>query len=128
MAQSIKNFAKKLLVISLANGRLSEEKISDILKTLRSNPPRHYREILEAYLIKVRSELRKENAIIEYAGSLEELVVTEIKNDLKKYYNRDISVTMIENPKLLAGLRISVADDVWDFSVSGRLKQLQKSL
>lgn len=127
MGQSAKVFAKKLLMISLEKNRVSEEKVTAILQTLRSNPPRHYKEILEIYLLKIAAELRKENAVIEHSGTLPLSAVNTIKDNLTKYYNRDIEVTTLNIPKLLAGLRVRVADDVWDTSVLNHLNQLAQS-
>lgn len=124
MSQPAKIFAKKLLAISLENNRVSEEKVTAILQTLKSNPPRRYKEILEIYLLKIRAELRKENATIEHSGVLSSAAVNDIKENLTKYYNRDIKVSEQNVPELLAGVRIRVADDVWDTSVLSRLEQL----
>ena len=127
MAQSAKIFAKKLLTISLENNRVSEERVAAVLQTLRTTPPRYYREILEIYLRKIGAELRKENAIIEHSGPISGAVVNGIRDNLSKYYNRDIKVSTLDDPKLLAGVRIRVADDVWDTTVLSRLDQLTQS-
>ncbi len=127
MGQSAKIFAKKLLRISLEKNRVSEEKVTAILQTLRSNPPRHYKEILEIYLLKIGAELRKENAVIEHSGALPTSTINSIKDNLTKYYNRHIQVTTLNVPELLAGLRVRIADDVWDTSVLNRLDQLAQS-
>lgn len=127
MSKPARILAKKLLALSFDNGRVSDEKVTAVLQVLRDNPPRNYKTVLESYMAKIRSELRKENARIDFAGSLDEAAITQIKDNLCKYYNRDIQVTVNENPELLAGLRISVADDVWDSSVAGRLQQLAQS-
>lgn len=116
--------ARKLLDISLKDGQLNQERISAILEALRNSPPRNYKQVLEHYLLKVGAELRKENAYIEYAGSLSEEMLESVKKDLTQYYNRNIKITTKENPELLAGLKIRVADDVWDASVAGRLEKL----
>lgn len=128
MSQSTQSFSKKLLNFSLENGRVNRERVSAILETLKTHPPRHFKKILESYLLKIKTELRKENALIEYAGSLEEDVLNKIQIDLNKYYNRNIAITTIENPKLLAGLKIYAADDIWDSSIMGHLELLAKSL
>lgn len=127
MAQSVKIFAKKLLGISLENGRVSGERVSAILEVMRSKPPRHYKEILESYLLKVGAELRKENAMVEHAGALSESAISSIKDRLSRYYNRDIAVSAVSAPELLAGVRIRVADDVWDANARNTLKQLEES-
>lgn len=127
MGQSAKIFAKKLLILSLENNRVNEEKVIAILQTLKANPPRNYKKILEMYFLKIHSEIRKENATIEYAGALLESQINDIKHNLDKYYNRDIKVTTVNVPELLAGVRVSVADDVWDTSALGRLEMLAQS-
>lgn len=127
MSQPAKIFAKKLLAISLENNRVSGDRVTAVLQTLRSNPPRRYKEILEIYLLKIGAELRKENAVIEHSGSISESAIKDIKENLSKYYNRDINVTTRNVPELLAGLSIRAADDVWDTSVLSRLEQLTQS-
>lgn len=127
MNSFVKNFSKKLLNISFEHGRISEEKVSAILSTLKSNPPHHFKKVLQAYFLKIRTELRKENATLEHAGPLDQSIVNKIQTDLNEYYKRDIAITTKENPKLLAGVKIAIADDIWDSSVSGQLENLAKS-
>lgn len=127
MAQSAKFFAKKLMAISLENNRVSDERVLAILQILKANPPRHYKEVLELYLLKIAAELRRENAKIEHSGALSESTINNIRENLSRFYNRDIKVFTVKDPKLLAGVRIRVADDVWDTSVLGRLEQLTQS-
>lgn len=127
MKPFVKSFSKKLLNISYDKGRISEEKVSAILEALKANPPHHFKEVLQAYLQKIRIELRKENALLEHAGHLEQSIINNIQSDLNKHYNRSIAITTKENPKLLAGFKVLVADDVWDASVSGQLELLAKS-
>lgn len=125
MARSPKIFAKKLLIISLENGRINDERVLAVLQTLKDSPPRQYKAILQSYLLKVQAELRKENAILEHSGVLPEKTVSNIKDKLSNYYKREIEVATRDIPEMLAGVRVRVADDIWDTTVAGRLEQLK---
>lgn len=127
MNSFVKNYSKKLLQLSFDKGHISEEKVSAILTTLKSSPPRQFKSILQSYLKKIRIELRKENATIEHAGPLDISIINKIQTDLNKHYNRNITLSTKENSNLLAGIKIIVADDIWDSSVSGQLELLAKS-
>ncbi|PWU06122.1 MAG: hypothetical protein C5B43_02280, partial [Verrucomicrobia bacterium] len=122
MNSFVNNFSKKLLSLSYDHGRISEEKVSAILSTLKSNPPHQFKSILKSYFQKIRTELLKEYAKVEHAGPLDHSLLSQIQIDLNNYYNRSIHLIPVENPDLLAGIKISIADDIWDSSVSGQLQ------
>ena len=111
----------------MVDGNVSDEKVTAVLAVLRKSPPRNYKQLLEVYMAKIRDEIRKGKAEVEYAGRLEDATIEGIKKNLSDHYNRDITVSLKENPKLLAGFRIHVADDVWDATVNGRLENFSQS-
>ncbi|OHE71449.1 MAG: hypothetical protein A2007_02095 [Verrucomicrobia bacterium GWC2_42_7] len=76
----------------------------------------------------VKRELRKSQAIVEYKGDLSSVAVKLIQEKLSAFYSRTIIVVPKENPELLAGIRISIGDDVWDSSIQGRLMNFQQRL
>lgn len=125
-AQANKDYAKKLVAISLdASGVVSAERVEGVLAVLRENPPRHHRSLLKQYLTYLRRELAKGQAKVEFAGELTNAVLAEIKDGLSTRYNRGIDVVTQENPKLIAGFRVAIGDDVFDASVAGRLHALE---
>lgn len=124
----IKEYARKLTSLSLgADGTVSEERVSAVLEALRIDPPASYKKILQAYLGYIRREVEKSTARIEYAGTISPETVASIEKSMSARYDRKITATTVENPDLIAGLRIRVADDVFESSISGQLKQLAKS-
>jgi len=127
MNPKVRAYAKSLLAISMENGRVSGERVSAVLETLKSRPPRNYKAVLETYLAKIRIELRKENAKIEYVGSFPSEDVDAVKSKLSDYYDREVKVELSEKKDLIAGFRILVADDVWDASIRGRLERFALS-
>ena len=117
-------YAKKLVQISLEDGRVSEERVNAILQTFVAKPPRRLKAILHLYLYHIKRELRKSQAIIEYAGGITQESIESIERNLTSRYGRSITATLSENPELVAGLRVSVADDVYDATVAGNLNNL----
>lgn len=124
MDRKVNILAQNLYTMSLDDLGVSSEKVSAVLQNLRENPPRKYKDVLKVYLAKIKRQLRKENALIEYSGELDAATLDSIKQGLNDHYNTELKVAVLHNPKLIAGIRISVGDDVWDSSVLGRLKSL----
>ncbi len=117
-------YAKKLVQISIEDGRVSDERVKAIMGTFASRPPRRFKTILKLYLYYIKRELRKSQAVIEYAGSINKSSIETIERNLTSHYGRPITVTLSENQELLAGIRISVADDVYDSTIAGSLNNL----
>ena len=47
---------------------------------------------------------------------------------LAKKYGRDVALNAIIDPSVVGGLRVQIADDVIDGSISGRLADLRQRL
>ena len=123
--QALKDLARKLVGLSLGeDGRLSEERVQGVLQALRERPPSHLKQVLKLYLHYVKQEIRKSEAIVEYAGSIGPETLESIENMLSARYGRVITSRGRENPDLIAGVRVSIADDVFESSIAGNLEGL----
>tara|TARA_Y100000588_G_scaffold58738_1_gene57191 strand:- start:4456 stop:4851 length:396 start_codon:yes stop_codon:yes gene_type:complete len=125
---ALKQFAKKLADLSLDNGLVSTEKVEAVLETLRKHPPRKPKIVLKNYLYCIKQAINRGKAVIEFAGSVEESAIAAIEKQLSENYNRPITTTSLANDALIAGLRITIGDDIYDASVAGRLANLEKSV
>ena len=127
--EHLKDFARKLVEISLdESGRISAERVGDVLNTLEQNPPRNLRALLKQYLVYIRHELARSQARLEYAGEMSESTIDEIRQELSEHYDRTIEIITKENPELIAGFRVAIGDDVYDASLSGRLHALETAI
>jgi F-type H+-transporting ATPase subunit delta len=125
----LKAFARKLVEISLdADGRVSAERVGDVLTTLEQNPPRYLRALLKQYLVYIRHELARSQAKLEYAGDISQSTLAEIQEELSSHYDRSVEVLSKENPELIAGFRVAIGDDVYDASLAGRLHALETAI
>ncbi len=122
--KSNKDFARKLVQLSLDDGAVSAKKVEAVLAALAENPPRRFKPILKQYLRIIKQEIRKSEAVVEHSGELGEETIGNLESWLTARYDRAIHVTTRENPGLIAGIRVSIADDVYDTSLAGQLETL----
>lgn len=116
--------AKLLLALSLENGQLSEARVSDVLAWFEQKPPAHAAAVLREYHRLVVREYGRGHAKIEFSGTLASGAVAWIVSDLSKLYDRPISATSTDNPALVAGIRISIGDDIFERSIATQLETL----
>ena len=129
VSSRIRELAKKLLQLSLdEKGRVVEERVREVLDSLRANPPREHKLLLRVYMERAKRELAKGLAVVEYAGKPEPEAIESLRQKLAKQYGRNIEVELRENPKLLVGIRVTVGDDVYEDSAATRLRPLARAL
>ena len=120
-----REFARRLVSLSLdETGQVSEERVRAILESLRGRPPRNLKQLLKNYLRLIVREIRKSEAVVEHAGEIGPVEIQEIERALSRRYGRTITSVLRATPALIAGVRVSVADDIFDASVAGHLERL----
>ena len=124
----IKQIARQLVELSLENDRVSADRVSQVLQSLAAHPPRQYRAVLLAYRNGLRRELERSQAQVEYAGPFEATDEAALAAHFTALCGRPIEVVAQPNPSLLAGLRVRVADNVYETSLRQRLNLLARSV
>jgi F0F1-type ATP synthase delta subunit len=123
------DFAKKLARLSLdAGGQIDPARVDAVLSSLRGHPPRVQRALLKAYLKYMQVEDRRGRLLVEHAGNTTSSDLDALRNRLEKKYNRALILEARENSALIAGLRASVGDDIYESSLSHRLAALETAL
>jgi F0F1-type ATP synthase delta subunit len=124
-----KDFAKRLARLSLdAGSQIEPARVEAVLSSLRGHPPRIQRAILKAYLRYLQIEDRRSRILIEHAGDANPVDLESLRSRLEKKYGRALRLVARENSALIAGLRASVADDIYESSISSRLTALATAL
>lgn len=122
-----KRIARQLLRACLPGGRLDEKRVRTVVARLKQERPRGYVAILDAFSRLIRLELDKREAVIETATPLYPILAANLEHELRERYGDDIRTEVRVNPELIGGMRIRVGSNVWDGSVSARLKALEQS-
>jgi F-type H+-transporting ATPase subunit delta len=120
--------SRQLLKLSFTDGKLDEGKVNQVVQSVLTEKPRHYGEVLKDYQRLVRLEVAKRHAVVESATQLNSNLSNLLITKLKSRYGDDLTIEFKTNPTLLGGLRVKLADDVWDGSVRNRLRTLQEQI
>lgn len=116
--------ARRLFGLCQVDGRLDEDRLRKVIKSLTSEKPRDYHAILGALHRLTRLEIGSRKVVVESATALDEATCQQVVAKLSGQYGADLQVEYKINTELIGGLRIQVGDDVFDGSVDGRLKRL----
>ena len=122
-----RNTAKILFQMSLENGEITAERVSAVLKGLEAHPPRQHKEVLREYLLLVRRELARSQAVVEHAGPLSSELLKSLESSLSSIHGREVTAVSKENPDLIAGFRIRIGSDVYDGSIAHQLHELARA-
>ncbi|HCJ12602.1 MAG: hypothetical protein A2Y14_01160 [Verrucomicrobia bacterium GWF2_51_19] len=124
MKKSPTVFAKQLVEISKEGGRVSEARVRAILQVLEEQDRPHLSQFLRTYAFYLQLELQRSEASVESAVPLSATAQAELEGRLSAYYGRPIQLKVTENKALLGGLRVRVADDVFDNNILNKLTLL----
>jgi F-type H+-transporting ATPase subunit delta len=128
-SKQIQQLTKQLTALSLdAQGAVDAERVAGVLAYLEKHPPAKPMAVLKAYQRRISTELQKSNAVVEHAGSISDSVLGAIGGALTQKYHRHITATGKQDDRLIAGLRVRIADDVYESTVSGQLDALAEAL
>ena len=109
--------------------RPSEDKLQELLGTLKTEGVETLDRLMDAYEERRAERANRQKAILRYvtpptAGQLE-----QIRDFLRKKYNdQELPLELIEDPTLLGGFSIIVGSDEYDWSMKGRLTQMKNRL
>jgi F-type H+-transporting ATPase subunit delta len=126
--KEVRQLSREMLRASFTDGQLDPGRIAAVVDSLIAKKPRHYIDVLKNYRRLLRLELEKRRATIETAGEVDPKTSSELVDNLKKKYGRDLTAEFLINPQLLGGMRIRVGSDVWDGTVRNRLERLEQQL
>ncbi|MDR1457957.1 MAG: F0F1 ATP synthase subunit delta [Puniceicoccales bacterium] len=80
---------------------------------------------LTRYFKLLGKAIRDNTLVVEYAGVLDEKEMNSLKCAIEAIKNRRVDLLAKENPQLVAGIKISIGDEIYDNSVIARLNSLR---
>jgi F-type H+-transporting ATPase subunit delta len=118
--------ARELFHSCLVNGVLDENRVRQAVTLVLAKKPRSYIEILSRLHRLVKLEVERRATRVESATPLPPDLQTKVTEQLGKIYGAGLSVSFVQNPALIGGLRIQVGSDLYDGSVRARLTTLAR--
>ena len=118
--------ARELFHSCLVNGVLDENRVRQAVVLVLAKKPRSYIEILSRLHRLVKLEVERRATRVESATPLPPDLQTKVTERLGKIYGAGLSVSFVQNPALIGGLRIQVGSDLYDGTVRARLTTLAR--
>ena len=122
--RKLKGFVNRLLELSKTDGLVDASKVETVIEGLRKARPARRRAILEAYLAEVKRDLHRSTAKVEYAGALQESSLQALHQGLERQTGRKLDLQVDEDSSLIAGVRVSVGDYVYDRTIRSIVDRL----
>ncbi|QEW00510.1 F0F1 ATP synthase subunit delta [Microbacterium caowuchunii] len=120
--------AKSELVTKLIEGRESAATVLVISSLVRQTRGRRVRQLLTRAMAIVADQRSRVIATVVTASELTPAQRERLMSSLSQRYGTEISLNTVIDPSIVGGLRVQVADDVIDASVSARLADLRQRL
>lgn len=120
--------AKAGLVESLLKGRTSEGATLIAASLIRHPRERRVRQLLTRATKLVADQRGRTVATVVSASPLSAAQSDRLTAALSKRYGASVTINTVVDPAVVGGLRVQIADDVIDASVSARLADLRQRL
>jgi len=120
--------AKRTLVHSLLEGRASAATVLIVSSLVEQPRARRIRQLLTRAMDLVADERGRKVATVVSAVPLSAAQSERLAAALGKRYGAAVTLNTVVDPSVVGGVRVQIADDVIDASVSSRLADLRQRL
>ncbi|MFG6403430.1 MULTISPECIES: F0F1 ATP synthase subunit delta [unclassified Microbacterium] len=120
--------AKGALVASLLEGRAAASSILIASSLVQQPRERRVRSLLDWAMHLVADQRGRTVATVVSAAPLSEAQATRLATALSARYGTAVMLNTVIDPSVVGGLRVQIADDVIDASISTRLADLRQRL
>ncbi|MFB8190201.1 F0F1 ATP synthase subunit delta [Microbacterium sp. NPDC055988] len=112
----------------LADGSTSAASTLIITSLVRQPRERRVRRLLNRAMSIVSSQRGRVVATVHTASPLTDAQRARLSDSLSRRYDGQVSLNVVIDPAVVGGLRVQIADDVIDGSISARLADLRQKL
>ena len=120
--------AKGALIDTLLRGRASEATTLIVASIVRQAGDRRVRQLLAGAMASVSDQRDRKVATVVSATPLSDAQAERLGAALAKKYGTRVALNSVIDPAVVGGIRVQIADDVIDASVSSRLADLRHRL
>jgi F-type H+-transporting ATPase subunit delta len=120
--------ARQLFQSCLVDGLLDEARVRQVVQQLVGPGRTGALTVASRFERLVKRDRARHKAEIASAVPLPDALRAEIEASLARRYGAGLTVSFVEDPTLIGGLRLSAGSDVYDGSVKGGLATLETAL
>jgi len=120
--------SKAGLVDRLLSGKASPQAVAIVSHLVQQPRGRRIGELLRFAASVVADQLGFSVATVTSATPLSEAQIERLASGLARLYGRSLKINQVTDPSIVGGLRVQVADDVFDGSIATRLAELRLQL
>lgn len=120
--------SRSALVVKLLKDTASTPVTLIVSSLVRDSRGRRIRQLLNHAMNTVSAQRDRIVATVHTAGPLSEAQRTRLSDSLSRRYGGNVSLNEVIDPTVIGGLRVQVADDIIDGSISARLAELRQKL
>ena len=120
--------ARKLFKISLSNNDLDRSRIKAVVNEIKKSYKKAALGVLKSYLSIVQRKIQRQTLIVESAQLLGSNEIMRLKDSFEKKSSEKITAKLIQNPSILGGLKITLDDTQWDYSIRGKIDRMKETL
>jgi F-type H+-transporting ATPase subunit delta len=120
--------AKGTLVETLLAGRVSAAATLVAASLVRQPRERRVRQLLAHAMKTVADQRGRSVATVYSAAALSDLQIERLAKTLSARYGASVTLNTVVDPTVVGGLRVQIADNVIDATVSSRLADLRQRL
>lgn len=120
--------AKSALVEKVLGSSASAATVLIAASLVRQPRERRVRQLLSRAIRIVSAQAGRTVATVHSAAPLAAAQQTRLRDALARRYGGEVSLNLVVDPAVVGGLRVQIADDVIDGSISARLADLRQKL
>ncbi|WP_460776311.1 F0F1 ATP synthase subunit delta [Microbacterium sp. GXF7504] len=120
--------SKGALVSSILGGRVSEATALVVTSLVRNTRGRRLRQLLSDAMDVVADQRGRTVATVTAAAPLSDAQAQRLSAALTERYGKPVTLNTVVDPTIVGGVRVQVADDLIDASISTRIADLRQRL
>lgn len=125
ISKDIQRLARRLFLLCFTGSTLDEDRFRTLIARLGEKKPRHYLSVLQALHNLLLIEQSRYRVQVTSAAPLPEAETARIRTKIASTHGDNLHFEWTTDPAVIAGLRIQIADKVYDGTIRNRLERLQ---
>ena len=125
--KALKLYVQSLVHLSKDSTGIAKPRVQAVLEVITQRYTAvTLKALLKAYFDAVAKEIELQQLHIESASELDTQTLSQLEASFSKQYGRPLKLQSSVRPELIAGMRVRVADEVWEVSIANTLNQLNQ--